>query len=467
MSKRSSARSRSKPRQAKEDPPSSPITTPHNMRDDVSPYRGDDNSVGDMCSHCIWCEENRKHKPIPTCRHGRILVSFNPNLFSVVKIDDSSETVTLDIGLTFEWHDPHLAEHVAATNPSARYATHPHILRMEKHDTELWPENHTPGEFFFDPAWKVKGASQTEVLRTITTMRDAASGHVHQFVQCLVTYPLRMHLHDFPFDRQKIKCEILTEHTTRAMQFIPDPERQPKIFYESNSEWSVVHDSENNKGENFLDTNFVDDEHSLETGSGSGRIYAKCDFSFTVQRRSGWYIWNLFLVSFLIVLASFSTFTMKTKERKEPTDAYPTGRFVETQDLANRLQIVFTAWLLLVSLKFVISDRLPKISYLTSLDKYFIYSNGIMLCLVGYFSVLQVRLNDDNHHDFNMDDFIKFPEFVRNLQKYIWGVNSMGPEGIIMLIFVGLWVLLHAQYFIEAVKNFTRNISSKQSKTQK
>ena len=63
------------------------------------------------------------------------------------------------------------------------------------------------------------------------------------------------------------------------------------------------------------------------------------------------------------------------------------------------------------------------------------------------------KANVKNIQDFNMDDFIKFPEFVRNLQKYIWGVNSMGPEGIIMLIFVGLWVLLHAQYFIEAVKN--------------
>ena len=392
----------------------------------------------DNFSSCDYCAT--KKVPIPTCKHGRILVSFNPNLFSVVKIDDSSETVTLDIGLTFEWHDKHLAEHVRNTSPGACYASHPHILRLENQSTEPWPDNKNPGTYFFDPAWKVKGASATEVLRTITTMKDASSGHVHQFVQCLVTYPLKMDLKEFPFDSQKITCEILTEHTIHSMQFIPDTERVPKIFGISNSEWSILPDPDPAK-KNQVKTTFTEADKDKEQLAGSGRVYAQCSFSFEVKRRSGWYIWNLFLVSFLIVFASFSTFTMKTKE----TDPL-TNKPRETQDLANRLQIVFTAWLLLISLKFVISDRLPKINYLTSLDKYFLLSNNIMLLLIGYFSSLQVRLNDDVIHDFTMDDFLPIPLWISHIQSYIPLIHSMGPEGIVMLFFISVWIYLHIGY---------------------
>ena len=45
-------------------------------------------------------------------------------------------------------------------------------------------------------------------------------------------------------------------------------------------------------------------------------------------------------------------------------------------------------WLLLISIKFVVADRLPKIAYLTFLDLYMIISYVFMLALIGHTCVI-------------------------------------------------------------------------------
>lgn len=48
-------------------------------------------------------------------------------------------------------------------------------------------------------------------------------------------------------------------------------------------------------------------------------------------------------------------------------------------------------WLMLISLKFIISDRLPKISYLTTLDKYLHSSYLVMIILIINVCAIQLK----------------------------------------------------------------------------
>jgi len=433
MPRSSAPRSRSRPRASQTE------TSQKNEDAPESPIAG-------CQSGCSWCrnEKERKRSFIPTdsSDSDRILVMFNVNLFSVVKFDYGSETVTLDIGLTFEWHDPHLAAYIQATDPNVLYGTHPQILRMQNVHTELWPENKIPGIYFFDPAWKIKGASQTEILKNITTCKDGISGHVHTYVQCLVTYPWKMDLTEFPFDIQEIKCEIMSEHIKESMQFVPDTVRVPRIFHVSHPEWRVVHDPDPAK--KYTMKLSFDDISDLR--AGSNRDYATCSFSFVVQRVSGWYINNLYFVSFLTVLASIiSTFNSTMMEIGSDDN------IMEKQDFPNRLQILFTTWLLLISLKFVASSS-ERLHYLTGLDEYFSTSNKFMFSLVVYVNIIQAYFRTVSYRkstiytNFDDDVFGQYSSFLQDngyLQR---------REDIVMWTFLGAWVFLHLGIFFRYFK---------------
>jgi hypothetical protein len=56
----------------------------------------------------------------------------------------------------------------------------------------------------------------------------------------------------------------------------------------------------------------------------TGQVYAEMQFNMTVSRKPEWYILNVGMVSYMIVMASFSIF------------------FIDEDSVANRLGIIFT-----------------------------------------------------------------------------------------------------------------------------
>jgi len=70
------------------------------------------------------------------------------------------------------------------------------------------------------------------------------------------------------------------------------------------------------------------------------------------RRRSGFYLWRVLLIIVFITVMSWVTFAM------DPTDGF-----------ANRMNIVVTLFLSIVAFLFAIADNLPKVPYLTFMDK--------------------------------------------------------------------------------------------------
>ena len=71
-----------------------------------------------------------------------------------------------------------------------------------------------------------------------------------------------------------------------------------------------------------------------------------------LERHADYYFWNIVFVMYLLVVTSFTTV------------------FLDPLDFADRQGISFTIILAAVAYKYVVASLLPRISYLTLLDKY-------------------------------------------------------------------------------------------------
>jgi hypothetical protein len=103
-------------------------------------------------------------------------------------------------------------------------------------------------------------------------------------------------------------------------------------------------------------------------------------------------------------------------------------------------------WLLLISLKFVIADRIPKIAYLTILDGYLLYSYFFMVILVIH-ACAQKQLKELVHrwesivsHD--CADLSWGCLEVYHFNALYWIENL--TEFYVMLFFLFVWSLGHA-----------------------
>ena len=343
-----------------------------------------------------------------------MMVSVNTQLFKVVNVDDSNELVTVDMGISFEWHDPYLAKECGGK----MFSSHPHIKRHHGKIMEMWPEGKKIGTYFFDPAWKILGASNTQIIRSISNVLDASTGHVHLYEQCLVTFRHDMRLKLFPFDVQVVTIIMGSEHNEQAIRFVEDHGRGRKIFPGAgNSEWEVL------AAHRGIEAGF---DHKAGC-AGSNLKYAMCKFTFRLRRKHTWYMNNVVMVSLMVVLASFSSFLV-TQTSQDTA-------------LGERLGIVFTTWLLLISLKLVIADRLPHISYMTALDYYMHFSYTVLNTLVWYFTVLHVSVSEYE----GLSDFSQWMDYVKqNVPLFPVVAHN---ESYIMMIFVGVWVIVHLLIF--------------------
>ena len=86
--------------------------------------------------------------------------------------------------------------------------------------------------------------------------------------------------------------------------------------------------------------------------SASSTQYIELKVECLLKRRSSYYMWNIVFIDFALVLTSFSVLLIPASE------------------LADRMSISLTLLLTAVAFKFVVSEKLPSISYLTLLDGY-------------------------------------------------------------------------------------------------
>jgi hypothetical protein len=178
----------------------------------------------DFSTLCLPREENQ------------IQVQINVQVFKVLSIDTSNETISLDLGLSFMWIDPYLREFY----PTQYFSTHPGLSRLKGfHSAQEWPSGLLPGVGAFDPFWKIQNCVKMNVIKSITMVNDPSLGKVHNFTHVVTTVHHPLQMKNFPFDTQSFMIFIRTEHETKVMRFTEFGDREPKIFDCDTTEWRL------------------------------------------------------------------------------------------------------------------------------------------------------------------------------------------------------------------------------------
>ncbi|XP_064647158.1 gamma-aminobutyric acid receptor subunit gamma-3-like isoform X3 [Lineus longissimus] len=167
-----------------------------------------------------------------------------------------------------------------------------------------------------------------------------------------------LELNDFPLDVQDLTLTMTTERPDTEIDIIPDENEMSGINVQTFVDQQVsVH--EWRLHEHIEVTRRV----MTQEFSSSSRNHPALSVTCRAARRPGYFYWNVFLVMFLISGLSFATFAVA------PTLPQ------------KRLVLAFTLLLTSVTFKYVINQSLPKISYLTYMDKYVLMSL-VILCIV-------------------------------------------------------------------------------------
>lgn len=181
------------------------------------------------------------------------------------------------------------------------------------------------------------------------------------------TFMENLELNDFPFDVQDLTVTVASELPSYEVELIEDIDEHHVVNRQSfvdEQEWHLYMHTETEKKELAID--------QADATVRRSALSVKC----RAARRPGYFVWNIFMVTFLICSLAFTTFSVDK--------TYP----------QNRLQLSFTLVLTAVAFKSVVNQSLPRISYLTYMDKYLLISM-VMLSTVCAWHGLVTLLNHD------------------------------------------------------------------------
>ena len=171
----------------------------------------------------------------------------------------------------------------------------------------------------------------------------------------------------FPFDTQELIITVSSGHRSNSNPEIVWPKGKPSVtfvtpekgafidlekYIKNNylKEWKVI--STNIESREIVDENYYDRWLSKHIVNNENVL----DLKIKIERYSQYYIFKIILPVFLILIVAWSVLWIPTKE------------------LESRLTTSIVALLALIAYNFVFEDDIPKLSYLTSLDRFILLS---------------------------------------------------------------------------------------------
>lgn len=170
-----------------------------------------------------------------------------------------------------------------------------------------------------------------------------------------------MELNKFPFDSQDLTVTVTSDLDKSEVELVEDVENPSGVNAETFSceqEWHLHR--------------LVNVWHKTTTKRVNKNLVSMPSFCVAakVSRRPQFFMWNIIVVMGVICSMAFVTFTVA----------------LETPQ--SRLQLTFILLLTTVTFKFVVNKSLPRISYLTYMDKYILGTMFILCCVCVWHAVV-------------------------------------------------------------------------------
>ena len=186
------------------------------------------------------------------------------------------------------------------------------------------------------------------------TKKKICNGEIVYHCYIKGTFKEVLELNNFPFDYQKLTLTLSAKCNAASLKLENDPEKEDNIRTDNffaPQEWKLCSHV------------LTESKEPVETRGASSNRYPQYEFRMNVRRQYKFYIYNVFLVMFLITALTFGSFA------------------VEADATGDRIQISLTLLLTSVAFKYHVQQFVPTVSYLTLIDKY------ILLCMVFQFLI--------------------------------------------------------------------------------
>lgn len=271
-------------------------------------------------------------KPTPPNPDGPTRVGLAVHVLELREIDPIKGSYVLKGYVRTTWCDPRQAFDRAAAGADERIYIG--AIAAEMLGKTMW----YPGGF---PVNRAGELSFTERI-----LRIRYDGTIEQDLNLHVPLASRFDLHRFPFDQQTLQLQIESfVFSTKEVVLVDDSAGTGFDPALELPEWEIV-----------SATGSVSEVSVMR----SRETFSRYTLDIAIARNPGFYLWKAFLPLVVIVALSWSIFWM------------PEERF------AQRSRITSTGVLTIVAYQFAFGGDLPRIGYLTLLDKAMILSFGLL-----------------------------------------------------------------------------------------
>jgi len=287
----------------------------------------------------------------PVSEAGPTRVTVMAYIADVDEINSALQNFTANVFLEYRWRDESLA--------------FPGSGRVVKDLTAVWHP-------------QIQISNQQRVWKTFPEVVTVApNGDVVYRQRVWGDFSQPLILHDFPFDRQDFKVQLVTVgYSPKEVELVPSPEITYGIAGElSLVDWEVV----GWKAE-------VAHYKPIPTR----KELACLRVSFTAERRTEYFIVKVIIPLVLIVMMSWVVF------------------WIDPKEAGSQIGVSMTAMLTLIAYRFAVGTSLPKVSYLTRLDG-FILSATILV----FASLIEVILSSSLARNDRLDTARRLDRWAR------------------------------------------------------
>jgi hypothetical protein len=263
----------------------------------------------------------------PPSTDGPVRVTVGLYVVDISDINETNNTFQTEIDIIAFWNDPRLGFDAEAEGTDRR-------IYLGK-----------AAEHLRSQIWNVQGGAANTVgglnviQQKITIFAD---GKLMLEVRVAAKLRAMLDYSRFPFDAQALPIHIESFGWNRDVARLePLPEQTGFDPDFELAEWTIV------------DVEPVVSEFERPRDPVP---YSRLTYNITIERKTGFYIWKIFLPLLVIVAISWVVFWM------------------DREMLGRRAGVSVTGILTMIAYQFVVSESIPRVSYLTVLDKVLLLS---------------------------------------------------------------------------------------------
>jgi hypothetical protein len=243
-------------------------------------------------------------------------------LLDITNIDETRNTFDVELDVIVNWTDPRRAfdAEVAGTDRRIHVGAEAEDVRVKNWNAQIGLAN---------PVGQMGVSAEKLTI--------FADGRVEISAQINATCRTNLNYRDFPFDKQvlPITLESFAWNVTEV-QLVPNEARTGFAPEFSLPEWEVV----------GLDRH---EEDVIRVRDATA--FSNLSFDIKIERKSGYYLWKIFLTVFIIVALTWVVFWMSDER------------------LGRRAGVSSGGILTVIAYQFVTTSSLPRVSYLTVADR--------------------------------------------------------------------------------------------------